>query len=260
MASQLRPITLLGPDYKLLIKMIAARLLYLSCPLCSTPISCAQYKGSQFMVGQPPFCQQLSFYTSTIFREVKSAKIFKKLTGLRGCNQTSLGTLFADAAVFWFQPPGCGCLYCSLLHDLLEVRAARHHLRLEDTLIQCCLRCPPPDPRRPYSISTPRVRGFLLRAFPLFQGHTLTLRSHLSEETHLKLAWPPSLASAKAAVTLAVTTFSSWAWATCDCPDILIPAELQTKLRQLPLTPPFAASSSHPFHLGHSQRRTWRSY
>ena len=59
---------------------------------------------------------------------------------------------------------------------------------------------------------------------------TITLGVALTDETLLFLAWPPSAARSDAAVVLAVTTFTAWAWATRSSPEVLAPHILQARV------------------------------
>ncbi len=51
-----------------------------------------------------------------------------------------------------------------------------------------------------------------------------------TNEVLLYLAWPPSAARTDAALVLAVTTFTAWAWTTRSSPEVLDPHVLQAKV------------------------------
>ena len=52
----------------------------------------------------------------------------------------------------------------------------------------------------------------------------------LTNQSLFYLAWPARPARLEAALTLAVITFSSWAWETRELPDALLPADIQVKV------------------------------
>ena len=52
----------------------------------------------------------------------------------------------------------------------------------------------------------------------------------LTNKSLLFLAWPARPGRLEAALTLAVTTFSAWAWETRELPDTLLPIDFQVKV------------------------------
>jgi hypothetical protein len=158
---------------------------------------------------------------------------------LRGRTNKDSGTTFHERLfpelLKGLQSPGLDPIavdtHFSLLHDLLDIRATRHHMRMEDAPTPSCIRYQPSAPLETllhFFTSCERVSAAW---YFLFFKATLTLGCQLSDESLFKLAWPPSLARAEAAVILAVTTFSSWAWASRGDPDLLAPPELQARVR-----------------------------
>jgi hypothetical protein len=119
----------------------------------------------------------------------------------------------------------------SLLRDLLDVRATRQYMRIENAPTPSCLRCRPAAPPETVLHFFTSCERMLAEWHFLFFKATLTLGCRLSDESLLTLAWPPSLARAEAAVILAVATFSSWAWASRGDTNLLAPSELQLRVR-----------------------------
>ena len=54
----------------------------------------------------------------------------------------------------------------------------------------------------------------------------------LTDASLLHLAWPPTTAKVNAAITLAVITFTHWAWDSRGQPGVLAPPELQARVRE----------------------------
>ncbi len=118
----------------------------------------------------------------------------------------------------------------SLLHNLLGVLANQHHWRLADS--PACLFCRPPAAAETVlHFFTSCTRTSAAWHFLLFRA-TVSLGRTLTDETLLFLAWPPSAGRVDAAVVLAVITFTSWAWTTRTSPDVLVPHDLQLRLRR----------------------------
>ncbi len=119
-------------------------------------------------------------------------------------------------------------VHFSLLHGLLDVLANRHHWGVAPSPL--CLTCQPQAAQETIlhfftSCSRTSAAWHLL----LFRA-TITLGVALTDETLLFLAWPPSAARSDAAVVLAVTTFTAWAWATRSSPEVLAPHILQARV------------------------------
>jgi hypothetical protein len=76
----------------------------------------------------------------------------------------------------------------------------------------------------------------------LFFKATITLGVALTDKTLLYLAWPPLAAWSDAAVVLAVTILTAWAWATRSSPEVLAPNILQARITR-------AASDSFLFSI-----------
>ena len=119
-------------------------------------------------------------------------------------------------------------VHFSLLHGLLDVLANRHHWGVAPSPL--CLTCQPQAAQETIlhfftSCSRTSAAWHLL----LFRA-TITLGVALTDETLLYLAWPPSVARSDAAVVLAITTFTAWAWATRSSPEVLAPHILQARV------------------------------
>jgi len=123
-------------------------------------------------------------------------------------------------------------LHFSVLHDLLPVRATLHHLRMPEAPSPDCLVCrPPAPPETSLHFFTKCSRVSAAWHFLFFKA-TMALGVALTDATLLHLAWPPTTARVDAAVTLAVITFSHWAWASRGQPGVLAPPELQARVRE----------------------------
>jgi len=66
----------------------------------------------------------------------------------------------------------------------------------------------------------------------LFFKATMAFGTALTDASLLHLAGPPTTARVDASVTLAVITFTHWAWASRDQPGVLEPPELQARVRE----------------------------
>ncbi len=109
-------------------------------------------------------------------------------------------------------------LHFSLLHGLLDV-LAKQQAPLGGGPLTCL-----PDLQASGSLGD--HPPFLHQLFQdlaawhlLLFRTTITLGVALTDEVLLYLAWPPSAARTDAAVMLAVTTFTAWAWATRSSPE-----------------------------------------
>jgi len=123
-------------------------------------------------------------------------------------------------------PPIAVDCHFQALHNLLPTRERLHRLGLAPS--PACLHCPAlvEDGLHLFT-SCPRVAGAwdnLLHRAILVSGLALT------NHTLLFLAWPARPGRLEAALTLAVTTFSAWAWETRDLPDPLLPIDYQVKV------------------------------
>jgi hypothetical protein len=121
-------------------------------------------------------------------------------------------------------------LHFSLLHNLLDVQANRHHWGVAPS--PACQTCRPPagpETTLHFFTSCPRTSAAW---HLLFFRATIILGVALTDEVLLLLAWPPSTARADAAVVLAVTTFTAWAWSTRSSPEALAPNILQARVRR----------------------------
>ena len=119
-------------------------------------------------------------------------------------------------------------LHFSLLHGLLDVQANRHHWGVAPS--PGCPTCrPPAAPETVLHYFTACSRTSAAWHLLFFKA-TITLGVALSDEVLLFLAWPPSAARSDAAVVLAVTTFTAWAWATRSSPEVLAPHILQARV------------------------------
>ena len=123
-------------------------------------------------------------------------------------------------------------LHFSLLHDLLPVRATLHHLRMPEAPSPDCLVCrPPAPPETSLHFFTQCSRVSAAWHFLFFKA-TMALGVALTDTSLLHLAWPPTTARVDASVTLAVITFTHWAWASRGQPGVLAPPELQARVRE----------------------------
>jgi hypothetical protein len=119
-------------------------------------------------------------------------------------------------------------LHFSLLHNLLDVQANKHHWGVAPS--PACLTCQPPAASETVlHFFTACSRTSAAWHFLFFRA-TIILGVALTDETLLFLAWPPTAARADAAVVLAVTTFTAWAWATRSSPDELAPHFLKARV------------------------------
>jgi hypothetical protein len=107
----------------------------------------------------------LDCITTANLQEAKSAKIYKELTATLPTPRIVRVQPDLPWDSIWprLQSPGLDPIavdtHFSLLHDLLDVRATRHHMRMEDAPTPSCLRCRPPGHhRRPSSTSSLPVR------------------------------------------------------------------------------------------------------
>ena len=119
-------------------------------------------------------------------------------------------------------------VHFSLLHNLLSVAANEHHWGVVPS--PACTRCRPPaaDETVPHFF-TSCERVSATWHFLMFRA-TLTLGVGLTDESLLLLTWPATTARADAAVTLAVTTFTAWAWSSRDLPAVLPPHDLRARV------------------------------
>ena len=130
-------------------------------------------------------------------------------------------------------------LHFSLMHNLLCVTANLHHWGREPS--PACPRCRPPaedDTILHFFTSCARVSAAW---HYLFFKATLTLGVALTDEALLLLAWAPATPRAEAAVTLAVTTYTAWAWTSRDSPDVLAPHDLRARVRRAAEEGPLAS-------------------
>jgi hypothetical protein len=125
-----------------------------------------------------------------------------------------------------FLPPVAVDLHFRALHNLLLTMERRHRFR--DAPSPACPRCPAlVEDSLHFFTSCPRVAGAwdnVLHRAILVSGLALTNRSLFY------LGWPARPARLEAALTLAVITFSAWAWETRDLADPLLPADYQVKI------------------------------
>ena len=117
----------------------------------------------------------------------------------------------------------------SILHNLLGVAANQHHWGVAPS--PACPKCRPPAANETIlHFFTGCGRVSAAWHYLLFRA-TLTLGCGLTDESLLLLTWPPTVARADAAVTMAVTTFTSWAWRTRDSAEVLPPHDLRARVR-----------------------------
>ena len=135
-----------------------------------------------------------------------------------------------------FLPPEAVDLHFRALHNILLTMERRH--RFGDSPSPHCPRCPTlVEDSLHFFTSCPRVAGAwdnILHRAILLSGLALTNRSLFY------LAWSARPARMEAGLTLAVITFSTWAWETRDLPDPLLPADYQVKIALA------AAGGPHP--------------
>jgi len=130
-------------------------------------------------------------------------------------------------------------VHFSLLHNLLGVAANQHHWGVAPS--PACARCrPPAADETALHFFTTCERVSAAWHFLLFRA-TLTLGVGLTDESLLLLTWPPAAARADAAVTLAVTTFTAWAWGSRDLPGVLQPHDLKTRVQRAAEAGPWAS-------------------
>jgi len=130
-------------------------------------------------------------------------------------------------------------VHFSLMHNLLKVTANQHHWGLVPS--PACPRCRPPardDTILHFFTSCERVSAAW---HYLFFRATLTLGVALTDEALLLLAWAPATPRAEAAVTLAVTIYTAWAWTSRDSPDVLPPHVLRARVRRAAEEGPLAS-------------------
>jgi len=123
-------------------------------------------------------------------------------------------------------------LHFRRLHDLLDVRSTRHHMGLPDAASPDCLVCRPPAPPETVLHLFAQCRRTSVAWHLLFFKATMALGTALTDQSLLYLAWPPTTARVDVAVTLAIITYTHWAWSTCDMPDQLTPYKLQALVRE----------------------------
>ena len=135
-----------------------------------------------------------------------------------------------------FLPPEAVDLHFRALHNILLTMERRH--RFGDAPSPHCPRCPTlVEDSLHFFTSCPRVAGAwdnILHRAILVSGLALTNRSLFY------LAWSARPARMEAGLTLAVITFSAWAWETRDLAGPLLPADYQVKIALA------AASGPHP--------------
>ena len=119
-------------------------------------------------------------------------------------------------------------LHFSLLHNLLDVVANRHHWRVADS--PACPSCRPPAPAETILHFFTQCSRTSAAWQLIFFRATLILGRALTDESLLFLAWPTTTARVDAAVVLAVVTFTAWAWSTRSSPDVLGPHILQARV------------------------------
>ena len=133
-------------------------------------------------------------------------------------------------------PPEAVDLHFRALHNILLTMERRH--RFGDAPSPHCPRCPTlVEDSLHFFTSCPRVAGAwdnLLHRAILVSGLALTNRSLFY------LAWSARPVRMEAGLTLAVITFSAWAWETRDLADPLLPADYQVKIALA------AAGGPHP--------------
>jgi hypothetical protein len=169
-------------------------------------------------------------------QDVQSAAVYKELMATPPNPRIERAMPGLPWTVIWprLAGPGLSALavdtHFSALHDLLGVRANQHPWRQAQS--PDCPHCadhPPAPPETILSHFTVCRRTSAVCAFLLFRA-SLALGRAISDQDLFFLAWPPSVARLDASVALAVTTYTRWAWETKDLPDVLIPADLRTRV------------------------------
>ena len=134
-------------------------------------------------------------------------------------------------------PPQSVDRHFQVLHNTLATRERQHRARAVPS--PDCPHCPGQvEDVLHFFTGCRRVAGawdFLLHRAIMGLGMALT------NESLLLLAWPPGPALPAAAVTLAVVTFSAWAWETRDLQPALLPIDLRDRVGLAAATGPLAS-------------------
>ncbi len=176
-------------------------------------------------------------HTWMMFRPLETtSKIFSEWIWHAEISRLPLELYSTETEIIWPRLDGPALeakevdLHFSLLHNLLGVLANQHHWRLADS--PACLFCRPAAAAETVlHFFTSCTRTSAAWHFLLFRA-TVSLGRTLTDEALLFLAWPPSAARVDDAVVLAVITFTSWAWTTRTSSDVLVPHDLQLRLRR----------------------------
>ena len=168
-------------------------------------------------------------------QEVQSAAIYKELTSTLPTPLVQRARPDLPWDLAWLRLTG-PCLdaiavdtHFSVLHNLLDVMANKHHWRVAPS--PNCPRCRPPGPPETILHFFTACERVSASWHFLFFRASIALGVTLTDESLLLLAWPSKTARADAAVVLAITTFTAWAWSTRDLPDVLAPPDLRARVR-----------------------------
>jgi hypothetical protein len=123
-------------------------------------------------------------------------------------------------------PPMATDLHFRVLHDLLPTMERRHRFGVIPSPI--CSRCPGRvEDGLHFFTSCSRVAGawdYVLHRAIMVSGMAL------NNNSLLYLAWPSRPARMEAAITLAVVTFTAWAWETRELPAALLPPDIKVRV------------------------------
>jgi hypothetical protein len=200
-------------------------------------------EGAIFLMGQPPAqfvalqnllleASNLPSVNTAFLEATKSALIYRDWMADTPPPRVQLKHPLLPWDLIWKRlatpalPPMATDLHFRVLHDLLPTMERRHRFRVVPS--PNCSTCPGRvEDGLHFFTSCSRVAGawdYVLHRAIMVSGMAL------NNNTLLYLAWPPRPARMEAAITLAVITFTAWAWETRDLPAALLPPDIKVRV------------------------------